>query len=343
MYKFSIFTKMRETWQHWDSLFLSPHISSAKRLTCVVLFSLLIHNREYTIFRRREWHPNWQLSINQQVWFGIDWGPRTDRERKKWGERVKSCLWSRVHATQGGVTDPLRPCGPSLRPPQVPDVRLPEIVTQCRGDAAVRAVIGPLTKNPSQNQNRSTTASTWTHNWASSVPVLSVCDCVCMWFHTVHMNILWNVLLQPSCVCVLTYACPVYIMYKHIVVCSCARERRCSFPEGNVNSCPEHHGSWFLYYEMVAFSFYYCQTEILTETRGGTNCCIYEWRHTQYGITTCVNLFLRFEFLSELHFQFWYSRRSCVTGAMLLEVKYDSSLIAEVHFSNCQVPFNKHP
>ena len=28
-----------------------------------------------------------------------------------------------------GVTDPLRPCGPSLRPPRGPDVRLPEIVT----------------------------------------------------------------------------------------------------------------------------------------------------------------------------------------------------------------------
>ena len=28
-----------------------------------------------------------------------------------------------------GLTDPLRPCGPSLRPPQGPDVRLPKIVT----------------------------------------------------------------------------------------------------------------------------------------------------------------------------------------------------------------------
>ena len=54
-----------------------------------------------------------------------------------------------------GVTDPLRPCGPSLQtlladPPCVhrkgPDVRLPEIVTFRQGDAATRAVIGPLTK-----------------------------------------------------------------------------------------------------------------------------------------------------------------------------------------------------
>ena len=39
--------------------------------------------------------------------------------------------------------DPLRPCGPSLRPPQGPDVRLPKIVTFRRGDAATRPVIGP--------------------------------------------------------------------------------------------------------------------------------------------------------------------------------------------------------
>ena len=45
-----------------------------------------------------------------------------------------------------GGTDPLRPCGPSLRPPQGPDVRLPKIVTLRRGDTAARAVIGPLTK-----------------------------------------------------------------------------------------------------------------------------------------------------------------------------------------------------
>ena len=45
-----------------------------------------------------------------------------------------------------GVTDPLRPCGPSLRPTQGPDVRLPEIVTFRWGDWAARPVIGPLTK-----------------------------------------------------------------------------------------------------------------------------------------------------------------------------------------------------
>ena len=32
-----------------------------------------------------------------------------------------------------GFTDPLSPCGPSLRPPQGPDVRLPKIVTLRRG------------------------------------------------------------------------------------------------------------------------------------------------------------------------------------------------------------------
>jgi hypothetical protein len=45
-----------------------------------------------------------------------------------------------------GVTDPLPPCGPSLRPPQGPDVRLPKIVTFPRGYAAARALIVPLTK-----------------------------------------------------------------------------------------------------------------------------------------------------------------------------------------------------
>ena len=45
-----------------------------------------------------------------------------------------------------GVTDPLRPCGPPLRPPQGPDVGLTKILTFCRGDAAARAVIGPLTE-----------------------------------------------------------------------------------------------------------------------------------------------------------------------------------------------------
>ena len=45
-----------------------------------------------------------------------------------------------------GVADPLHPCGPSLRPRPGPDVRLPKIVTFRGGDAATRAVIGPLTK-----------------------------------------------------------------------------------------------------------------------------------------------------------------------------------------------------
>ena len=44
-----------------------------------------------------------------------------------------------------GFMDHLRPCGPSFRPPQGPDVRLPKIVTLLGGDAAPGAVIGPLT------------------------------------------------------------------------------------------------------------------------------------------------------------------------------------------------------
>ena len=45
-----------------------------------------------------------------------------------------------------GFTDPLRQCGPSLRPPQGPDVRLQKMVTLHREDTAASAVIGPLTK-----------------------------------------------------------------------------------------------------------------------------------------------------------------------------------------------------
>ena len=49
-------------------------------------------------------------------------------------------------STQGGFTDPLRPCGPSLRPPKGPDMRPQKIRTFRRGDAVARAVIGSLTK-----------------------------------------------------------------------------------------------------------------------------------------------------------------------------------------------------
>ena len=45
-----------------------------------------------------------------------------------------------------GLTDLWRPRGPSLRRLPEPDVRLPKIVTFRWGDAAARAVIGPLTK-----------------------------------------------------------------------------------------------------------------------------------------------------------------------------------------------------
>ena len=46
-----------------------------------------------------------------------------------------------IMVPQGGYG----PCGPSSRPPQGPDVCLPKTVTFRRGDAAARAVIGPLT------------------------------------------------------------------------------------------------------------------------------------------------------------------------------------------------------
>ena len=49
--------------------------------------------------------------------------------------------------------DPLRPCGPSLRPPQGPDVCHPKIVTSRRGDAAARAAIGPLTETRGRTIN----------------------------------------------------------------------------------------------------------------------------------------------------------------------------------------------
>ena len=51
-----------------------------------------------------------------------------------------------VPRSRNGVTDPIRLCGPSLRPPKGPDARLPKIVNFRQGDAAARAVIGPLTK-----------------------------------------------------------------------------------------------------------------------------------------------------------------------------------------------------
>ena len=44
------------------------------------------------------------------------------------------------HRNSRGFTDPLRPCGPSMHPPQGPDVRL-----QKNCSPASRAVIGPLT------------------------------------------------------------------------------------------------------------------------------------------------------------------------------------------------------
>ena len=55
-------------------------------------------------------------------------------------------VYGPVFTQHKGLTDPLRPCGPSLRPLQGPDVRLPKMLTFRRDNTAARAVIGPLTK-----------------------------------------------------------------------------------------------------------------------------------------------------------------------------------------------------
>jgi hypothetical protein len=63
--------------------------------------------------------------------------------------RLRSTAKGRVMVTRRcnarGFTDPLRPSGPSLRNPQGLEFRLPKMLTLCQGDAAARAVIGPLT------------------------------------------------------------------------------------------------------------------------------------------------------------------------------------------------------
>ena len=72
-----------------------------------------------------------------------------------------------------GVCRPLAPCRPSLRPLQGPGVCLPKIVTLRRGDAAARAVIGPLTRRRTKTASFTTAskrlrghcvASSWNHN-----------------------------------------------------------------------------------------------------------------------------------------------------------------------------------
>ena len=72
-----------------------------------------------------------------------------------------------------GSTDPSRPRGPSLRPQQGPDARLPDTLTLRRGDAAARAVIGPLAKTRRRTEAGSRlpgsvcgfiVASMWNHN-----------------------------------------------------------------------------------------------------------------------------------------------------------------------------------
>ena len=63
-------------------------------------------------------------------------------------EALKGLIYvSHVHATQRGLRTPYVLADPRLSPLQVVcDVRLPKNGTFRRGDAAARAVIGPLTK-----------------------------------------------------------------------------------------------------------------------------------------------------------------------------------------------------
>ena len=49
--------------------------------------------------------------------------------KKHLGVNVLRISYGSMSTQRKGVTDPLRPCGPSLCPLQAPDVRLPKIVT----------------------------------------------------------------------------------------------------------------------------------------------------------------------------------------------------------------------
>ena len=59
---------------------------------------------------------------------------------------LKGWLRSHVHATQGGLRTPYVLANPPCVHLKGPDVQLPKIVTFYWGDAAARAVIGPLSK-----------------------------------------------------------------------------------------------------------------------------------------------------------------------------------------------------
>ena len=81
---------------------------------------------------------------------------KRSQERKPWGHGG-SLVRARPTKAQGlimvscqhnarGFTNPLCPCGPSLHPPQGPDMQIPKIVTLLQGDVAGTALIGPLRK-----------------------------------------------------------------------------------------------------------------------------------------------------------------------------------------------------
>ena len=74
---------------------------------------------------------------------GVTMPPVSDDTPSRW--QTKGLIMVPRQRNTRRFTDPLRPCGPSLGPPQRPDLRLPEIVTLRRGDAAAKAVIGLLT------------------------------------------------------------------------------------------------------------------------------------------------------------------------------------------------------
>ena len=97
------------------------------------------------------WAPGFLRAGSLLLFFAYSWALTL-------GEPFLRADYGPTFTQNKGVTDPLRPCRPSLRPPQGPDVRLPTIVTFRRGEAAARDVIGPLPKTDAEPK-QVTTAS----------------------------------------------------------------------------------------------------------------------------------------------------------------------------------------
>ena len=101
-----------------------------------------------TVWQKRT--PTWSLTVtNRYCWLSLYTPSVTNRSYPQTLQNTAQTAWAcaiKSRADYGpaftqpkGPTYPLRPRGPSLRPPRGADVRLPEIV-------AARAVIDPLTK-----------------------------------------------------------------------------------------------------------------------------------------------------------------------------------------------------